>query len=456
MKDDRVKEMWSVVADAPLQSVLDSPECPPLLRQTLTGVLSWQTRNETPVRRALTSPRIAPQWVAALLALGATVTVEGDAGSAEVPLETLLQRKTEGRVSALHVRVGGVRWGEAHVARTPADEPIVAAVAVVEMDDPLTDSPPRVLAVAGQAPSTGSPPRVLAVAGQSGLVRQARVALTGAWPQIVRLAAAPARLVGGPLDESNIRAVAEAVEKEVAPKGDFLGSEEYRRTAAGILTRRALEQCLSRNRSDHQDSSRRPGSEKTSDAAQDALQDNDDKPRRSLGSDETRAITLAINGEEKTLVVRRSETLLDALRRASYISVKHGCKTGDCGSCTVLLDGQPVHSCMTRATEAEGREVTTVEVLTPIPNLHPLQQAFIETGAIQCGYCTPAQILVAKALLDGNPDPTEEEIREAMSGVLCRCTGYIKTVQAVQRAAAVLRGEKVNPFLPIEATLAPG
>ena len=108
MKDDRVKEMWSVVADAPLQSVLDSPECPPLLRQTLTGVLSWQMRNETPVRSALTSPRIAPQWVAALLALGATVTVEGDAGSAEVPLEVLLQRKAEGRVSALHVGVGGL------------------------------------------------------------------------------------------------------------------------------------------------------------------------------------------------------------------------------------------------------------------------------------------------------------------------------------------------------------
>ncbi len=156
MKYDRVKEMWSVVADAPLQSVLDSPECPPLLRQTLTGVLSWQTRNETPVRRALTSPRIAPQWVAALLALGATVTVEGDAGSAEVPLEVLLQRKAEGRVSALYVGVGGVMWGEAHVARTPADEPIVAAVAVVEMDAPSTGSPPRVLAVAGQAPSTGS------------------------------------------------------------------------------------------------------------------------------------------------------------------------------------------------------------------------------------------------------------------------------------------------------------
>ena len=176
---------------------------------------------------------------------------------------------------------------------------------------------------------------------------------------------------------------------------------------------------------------------------------------------QARAITLMINGEEKTLTVRRSMTLLDALRRASYTSVKYGCGTGDCGACTILLDGEPVHSCQMRAIEAERREVTTVEALAPThtrhkEQLHPLQQAFIETGAIQCGYCTPAQILVAKALIDRNPDPTEAEIREAMAGVLCRCTGYVKIVQAVQRAAALMRGEEVGPFAPIEATLAPG
>ncbi|MDY7080799.1 MAG: molybdopterin cofactor-binding domain-containing protein [Chloroflexota bacterium] len=179
-------------------------------------------------------------------------------------------------------------------------------------------------------------------------------------------------------------------------------------------------------------------------------------------SKNTHTITLTINDEEKTLTVRRSETLLEALRRASYTSVKFGCGTGDCGSCTILLDGQPVRSCQMQAIQAKGREVTTVEALTPTPNLqsaasnlHPIQQAFIETGAIQCGYCTPAQILVAKALLDHNPDPTEEEIREAMSGVLCRCTGYVKIVQAVQRAAAVLRGEEVAPFTPVKLIISP-
>ena len=214
MKNDRVERMWSVVTDAPLQSVLDAPECPALLRRTLTGTISWQTRNETPVRRALTSLRIAPQWVAALLALGATVIVDG--GPEEIPLEALSQKKERGRITALHIPLGGPnwRWGEAHVARTPADEPIVAAVAVVD------------------------------VAADNRAVRQARIALTGVWPKSVRLAQAAAQLMGGSLDEDNIRAVAEAVEKEVAPKGDFMGSEEYRRAMAGVLTRRALEQCL--------------------------------------------------------------------------------------------------------------------------------------------------------------------------------------------------------------------
>jgi carbon-monoxide dehydrogenase medium subunit len=223
MNDEQVRtanqalagESWSIDADAPLQAVLDSPGSPPLFRRMLGSLLAWQTRNEKDVRRALTSPHLAPEWVAALLALGATVTVEGEAGSAEVPLEALLERKVTGRVSALHVSslpARGVEWGEARVARTPADEPIVLAVAAVETD--------------------------------GGVVREARVALTGVWSEPVRLAEAPSQLVGAPLDEARIRMVAGAVEGEVAPKGDFRGSEAYRRAMAGVLTRRALEQCL--------------------------------------------------------------------------------------------------------------------------------------------------------------------------------------------------------------------
>ena len=222
MKDDQSLSVnpastggvWSVDADASLQSVLDRADTPPLLRRALTGVLSWQTRNQTLVRRTLTSPRLAPQWVAALLALGATVTVDGDGGPADISLESLLERKSGVTVSALHVPLGGPgrRWGEARVSRTPADEPIVAAVAVVDL--------------AGEA------------------VRQARVALTGVWPEPVRLATAADQLVGGVLDGPCIQAVSAAVEDEVAPTGDFLGSDEYRRAMAGVTARRALEECL--------------------------------------------------------------------------------------------------------------------------------------------------------------------------------------------------------------------
>ena len=144
--------------------------------------------------------------------------------------------------------------------------------------------------------------------------------------------------------------------------------------------------------------------------------------------------------------------MLDVLRDAGLSSVKRGCDTGDCGACTVLLDGRPERSCMTRAVEADGGFLITVEGLSE-NGLHPIQQAYMDTGAIQCSFCTPAQILTTKALLNANP--TDDEIREALSGVLCRCTGYVKIVEAVKRAAAVMRGETVPPIAPLEQTLAP-
>jgi putative selenate reductase molybdopterin-binding subunit len=161
-------------------------------------------------------------------------------------------------------------------------------------------------------------------------------------------------------------------------------------------------------------------------------------------------LDLELNGQAVTWDVATNESLLNALRRHGIFSVKHGCETGECGACTILLDGVPVTSCTMLAAQAAGRQVRTVEALGEHPQhawkvsagLHPLQQAFIEAGAIQCGYCTPAQLLAAEALLARNPDPSESEVREALSGVLCRCTGYVKPVQAVLRAAARLRGEE--------------
>lgn len=165
-------------------------------------------------------------------------------------------------------------------------------------------------------------------------------------------------------------------------------------------------------------------------------------------------ICLKINGSDHSFECAPGEKLLHTLRRLGYYGVKHGCEKGECGACTVLLDGRPVNSCLVLTAQAEGHRIETIEALgqhpeqgwKPSVGLHPLQEAFVESGAIQCGYCTPAQILAAKRLLERNPQPSEAEVREALSGVLCRCTGYLKPVQAVLRAAARLRGESVPPI----------
>ena len=155
-------------------------------------------------------------------------------------------------------------------------------------------------------------------------------------------------------------------------------------------------------------------------------------------------VTLHVNGEARTLTADAADTLLDVLReRLDVLSPKRACDRGECGACTVLLDGQPVNACLVPALRAADREVTTVEGLGRGENLHPLQRAFHELGAAQCGFCTPGMILSAKALLDANPTPTEAEIRQAIAGNICRCTGYVKIVEAIAAAGAKLaQGEE--------------
>jgi carbon-monoxide dehydrogenase small subunit len=146
----------------------------------------------------------------------------------------------------------------------------------------------------------------------------------------------------------------------------------------------------------------------------------------------TQALTMKLNGEEVTVQVKPSATLVEVLRdQLELTGTKVACGEGECGACTVLLDGVPVNSCLVPALKAQGREVMTVEGLAPLGELHPLQKAFVEHGAVQCGYCTPGMLMSAKAFLDHNPNPTEDEVRVAISGNLCRCTGYAKIVEAI-------------------------
>jgi len=220
MNEPEGPRVWTVDPGASLQSVVGGPWCPSLLRGALTRAHSWQRRRDTTVLRSLGASRLMPQWSAALLVLGATVSLDGGEGGDGVPVEALLGGAVEGTLTALHIPIPGpdTGCGEAHVARTPSDEPIVAAFALVRFG--------------------------------GGVVEAARVALTGVAPEAVRRAEAPARLVGEPLTRERIAEVAGAIEDEVAPVGDYRGSEGYRRVMAGVLARRALEACMERGSDD--------------------------------------------------------------------------------------------------------------------------------------------------------------------------------------------------------------
>jgi carbon-monoxide dehydrogenase small subunit len=153
-------------------------------------------------------------------------------------------------------------------------------------------------------------------------------------------------------------------------------------------------------------------------------------------------LDLEVNGERRQLLAPVHKTLLEVLREELGLTgTKHGCELGECGTCTVLVDGKPQLSCLLLPVQIEGRAITTVEGMAAGSVLHPLQQAFAELGAAQCGYCTPGILLASRSLLESNPKPTRDEIREALAGNLCRCTGYVKILQAVELAA-----ERLSPL----------
>jgi carbon-monoxide dehydrogenase small subunit len=155
-------------------------------------------------------------------------------------------------------------------------------------------------------------------------------------------------------------------------------------------------------------------------------------------------VSAVINGEPTEFLCETQQTLLDALRdEIGLTGSKEGCASGDCGACSVIVDGRLVCSCLMLACEADGTSVTTIEGIAEGDHLHPVQQKFLEHAALQCGFCTPGLIVASKALLDENPNPTEEEARYWLAGNLCRCTGYDKVIRAVMDAASVMRGEKV-------------
>lgn len=160
-------------------------------------------------------------------------------------------------------------------------------------------------------------------------------------------------------------------------------------------------------------------------------------------SDNKVEINFTINGEEKQVEVNPGRKLLDFIREdLGLTGTKYGCGSGDCGNCTILIDGEPNSSCLMLTPQIDGKDITTIEGVSEREDTHPIQEAFMEAGAVQCGYCTPAMVLTTKWLLEKNPNPTREEAKKALSGVLCRCTGYKKLVDGVMLAAKKLKDQE--------------
>jgi xanthine dehydrogenase iron-sulfur cluster and FAD-binding subunit A len=262
--------------------------------------------------------------------------------------------------------------------------------------------------------------------GTGGKLKRARIALGSVAPTIVRAAQAETYLAGRALDDEGIERAAELTAATARPITDIRASADYRRDMVRVMTARALRQL-------------RAGAERAGWPERPVLlwgahaHTNGRAPAAPLVAG---AIEFTLNGQPVRLQGVHGKTLLRALREdAGLTGTKEGCAEGECGACTVWLDGKAVMSCLVPAERAQGCEVVTVEGLNgPDGELHPVQQAFMEAAAVQCGYCTPGFLMSAAKLLEEVPQPTQDDIRQALTGNLCRCTGYYKILEAVEKA----------------------
>ena len=264
-------------------------------------------------------------------------------------------------------------------------------------------------------------------------VSRASIALGAVAPTIIHADRAEEYLTGKVLDDDSIRQAADFAMEAARPISDVRASDVYRKRIVRVVTKRALESIL--NRTEKEGFPENPvllwGGEdyRTSNLTETVVHDCDNP------------IVTTINGQEVVFRSGQEKTLLRLLREeGEYIGTKEGCAEGECGACTIFLDGVAVMSCMVPAVRAHGAEIVTVEGLANREQLHPVQQAFVHDGAVQCGYCTPGFLMSAAKLLEERPSPSQEEIKQAITGNLCRCTGYYKIVEAIEHAAEVVQG----------------
>ena len=379
----------------------------PLLSAAAAAIGSPQIRARGTIGGNVMNAAACADTVPALLALGTTVTLQSRLGSRELQLADLFVKPYQTKAAP----------GELLVAiRFPKLSP-AARSAFIKLG--------RRNALAISRLSVAA----ILELGRDGSITEARIVPGAVFPTWQRVKAAEQMLIGQRPSGQVFAAAGHKVSEEMIKAAGRRWSTEYKEPVTAVLVRRALEQCVAGAESGvapGAGSRETPGKRRAEPAG----------PPLQAPSSQC-VITTTINRRTYTLTVPANTTLLDLLREhLGLMGTKCGCEIGECGACTVLLDGEPVNSCLVLAPQVAGRQVLTVEGLAPEGKLHPLQESFLDHDAAHCGFCTPGMLMSAKALLDWNPRPTEGEIRTAISGNLCRCTGYQQIVEAIAKASA--------------------
>ena len=381
----------------------------PCLVSAASTIGSPQIRNRGTIGGNIMNAATCADTVPPLIALGAIVTLQSKTGRREMDLAELFLKpyQTRARPDELLTAV--------HFGKLPSN----ARSAFIKLGRRNALSISR-LSVAA----------ILQI-NDDGKIGDARIVPGSVFPVWKRVTDAEAMLVGEKPAVKLFAAAGKKVAGQMIKEAGRRWSTEYKEPVIAVLVRRALEQAAVAQVS-------KPAVPQTSRSAVSPISKSATPVHveRLAGSDIRATITATINGRSHTLAVPAHWTLLDLLRdQLGFTGTKCGCEIGECGACTVLLDGEPVNSCLVLAPQIAGRHVLTVEGLSQRGKLHPLQESFMDCDAVHCGFCTPGMLMSAKALLDLNPHPTETQIRTAISGNLCRCTGYQQIVDAVEKAA---------------------
>ncbi|CAN5525465.1 hypothetical protein BH24ACT5_BH24ACT5_19710 [soil metagenome] len=374
------------------------------LAQACYELASPQLRNRATVAGNIVTASPANDTISALLALGADVTLRSSRGERTMPVVDFI---TGFRTTQL------------------ADDEVVVDIAA-----PLLGAHRRGVFVklgnrSAQAISVVHLAAVVEFADDGRTVDSARLAIGSVAPTVVLADDAADALVGQPLDDSSIDAAAEAAAEFVRPIADIRATAEYRSATVAVMVRRALQVLATGRQRERWPADSPRLSRRLRPPAAPSHVVTDDDP-----------IVVEVNGKSCTAPGAAGATLLDWIReRAGLTGTKEGCAEGECGACTVILDGAAVMSCLVPAARADGASVTTVEGLADTDSMHPVQSAFVACDAVQCGYCTPGFVVAGAALLAEHPVPTGEQIRQGLAGNLCRCTGYGAIVEAIEQAS---------------------